>query len=107
MKIHNGDIHNDVDWMADWAMHWHDMVARRKVLDVETKLDVVWVWIIYNPRWTTSFNTLTGLLIKTDAMNYEKTHVFLPRDRSFELCQTKQQDNVVFDLVEVSSRRAH
>ena len=40
-------------------------------------------------------------------MNYEKTHVFLPRDRSFELCQTKQQDNVVFDLVEISSRRAH
>ena len=35
-------------------------------------------------------------------MNHEMTHVFLPGDHSLELCQTEQQDNVEFDLVEVS-----
>ena len=38
-------------------------------------------------------------------MDHEMTHVFLPGDRGLELCQTKQQDNVVFDLVEVSLPR--
>jgi hypothetical protein len=51
------------------------------------------------------FDPLTGLLIKIDPMNHENTHVFLPGDNSLELCQTEQQDNVVFDLVEISFPR--
>ena len=74
-----------------------------KLLNVETKLRVV--WIVDDPRWTPSFNTLTKFLIKFDPMDHEMTHVFLPGDRGLELCQTKQQDNVVFDLVEVSLPR--
>jgi hypothetical protein len=31
------------------------------------------------------------------------THVLLPGDHSLELCQTKQQDNVVVDVVDVPS----
>jgi len=58
-----------------------------KLLNAKTKLRVV--WIVYDPRRTPSFNTLTGLLIKIDPMNHEKTHVFLPGDRSLELCQTE------------------
>jgi len=42
---------------------------------------------------------------KIDAMNHEKTHIFLPGYCSLELCQTEQQDNVVFDIVEVSFPR--
>ena len=38
-------------------------------------------------------------------MNHEMTHVFLPGNHSLELCQTELQDNVVFDLVEVSLPR--
>ena len=34
-----------------------------------------------------------------------KTYVFLPGDRSLELCGTEQQDNVKFDPVEFSFPR--
>jgi len=33
----------------------------------KTQLGVV--WIVYDPRWTPSFNTLTGLLIIVDPKN--------------------------------------
>jgi hypothetical protein len=65
-----------------------DMWQGGKLLNDKTKLGVVWV--IYDPRWTLSFN------------NFEKTHFFLPGNRSLELRQTKQQNNVEFEAVEVS-----
>jgi len=66
-------------------------VANGKLLNNKTKLGVV--WIVYDPRWTPSFN------------NFEKTHFFLPCNRSLELCQTEQQDNIEVDGVKSAFSR--
>jgi len=100
--LHDGYIHNNLDWMADCiGLIWSR--GRKLLQNIKTKLRVV--WIVYDLRCTPLLDALTGLLTKVDLMNDEKTHVFLPSDHSLELCQTEQQDNVIFDLVEVSFPR--